>query len=80
MAAVPAPRPGGRFVSPTYPQVPAGIDLRVYGIQPDGARLGAFDTSSLKVFIDREYRLEQAAEALEYSKSGRARGQIILVP
>ncbi len=79
MAAVAALRPGGRFVSPTYPQLPAGVDLRIYSIQPDGTRLSAFDTTSLQVFIDREYPLEQAAEALEYSKSGRARGKIVLV-
>jgi NADPH:quinone reductase-like Zn-dependent oxidoreductase len=79
-AAVVALRPGGKFVSPTYPQVPAGIDLRTYAIHPDGARLAAFNVASLKIFVDREYPLSQAAEAVDYSKSGRARGKIVLLP
>lgn len=77
-AAVAALKPGGRMVSPAYAQVPPGVDLRLYGIQPDGARLAAFPVESLKVFLDREYPLQDAAEALDYSRSGRARGKILL--
>ncbi|WP_420426650.1 NAD(P)-dependent alcohol dehydrogenase [Algiphilus sp.] len=33
----------------------------------------------LKAPIDRRYRLEQLAEAIEYSKTGRARGKIVLL-
>ncbi|MHA7834082.1 MAG: NAD(P)-dependent alcohol dehydrogenase [Algiphilus sp.] len=32
----------------------------------------------LRVLIDRSYRLEQIAEAIAYSKTGRARGKIVL--
>jgi NADPH:quinone reductase-like Zn-dependent oxidoreductase len=77
IAAAPALRPGGLFVSPTYAQVPGA---KHYNILPDGARLAAYPVETLKVHIDREYPLAQAADAFAYSQSGRARGKIILVP
>lgn len=88
--AVPALKRGGLFVSPAYAPIPAalaeerGITFRPYGIQPNPPVLAKVTelalAGALQLPIDREFRLEQAQEALAYSRTGRTRGKLVLVP
>jgi alcohol dehydrogenase len=80
-------RQGGRLVS--MEQQPNAeldekykVEASLQGSRSTPERLNAvcelFDKGAIKVKIDREYPLAQAAEALEHLKTGSHRGKIIL--
>jgi NADPH:quinone reductase-like Zn-dependent oxidoreductase len=59
-----------------------GVRSVMVAVQPDGARLeeirALIDAGELRVIIDREFPLEQAAAAHRYSEARHARGKIVL--
>jgi len=84
----PVLRKGGMLVGIAMPP-PDDATARAHGVRqtmvavvPDGKRLaeikGLIDTGALKVVIDREYPLAQAAAAHDRSQEGHACGKIIL--
>jgi NADPH:quinone reductase-like Zn-dependent oxidoreductase len=60
----------------------AGIRLQGVFMHPDGQQLAEIarliDSGRIRPIIDRSFPLEQAKEALLYSKSGRAKGKIVI--
>jgi NADPH:quinone reductase-like Zn-dependent oxidoreductase len=49
-------------------------------VEPDGAALEAIALLGLRVHVEREFPLDEAAAAHELSESGRVSGKIVLVP
>ena len=81
-------RPGGRLVAvampPPDPVVAArhGVECRMVAVRPDGARLEQlaplFQSGALRVAIERELPLREAAAAHALSETRHVRGKIIL--
>lgn len=82
-------RPGGRLISIVAP--PDETRARQYDVaaafvfhQTDRARLNRIaelcEAGKLKPLIDRKLPLDEAAAALAYVATGRARGKVLLVP
>jgi NADPH:quinone reductase-like Zn-dependent oxidoreductase len=59
-----------------------GISMKGISMHPDGKQLaeiaGLVDAGAVKPILDRTFTLEQAKQALLYSKSGRAKGKIVI--
>ncbi|HSX45932.1 MAG TPA: NADP-dependent oxidoreductase [Candidatus Saccharimonadia bacterium] len=80
-------KPGGTFVSMLVPPdeervKAAGINYTAMQSEMSTERLTKvarlIDTGKIKVNIDKVFPLEQAAEALEYLKTGHPRGKVVL--
>ena len=80
-------RAGGKLVSMTTPpdeelsrkyQVEASNQQSRTTPERLAAITGLVDAGALKVQIDKVYPFEQTAEALEYLKTGRPRGKVVL--
>lgn len=74
---------GGRHVSIADPQVEQHGGRWVW-VRPDGRRLetllSAVAEGALQVRLDRTFPLAQAAEALQISQQGEARGKLLIDP
>jgi NADPH:quinone reductase-like Zn-dependent oxidoreductase len=59
-----------------------GVSLQGIAMHPDGKQLGEIaglvDAGAVKPIIDRTFDFDQAKQALIYSKSGRAKGKIVI--
>jgi len=59
-----------------------GISLQGISMHPDGKQLAEIadlvDAGAVKPIIDRTFTFDQAKQALLYSKSGRAKGKIVI--
>ncbi|MBM3761859.1 MAG: NADP-dependent oxidoreductase [Acidobacteria bacterium] len=86
--ALPSLKHGGRYVTSVFCLPPAEvfqqrqITAAMYGIQPSGERLReiskSIDAGQLRMSIDREFSLDQVAEALAASQTGRTRGKLLV--
>jgi NADPH:quinone reductase-like Zn-dependent oxidoreductase len=60
----------------------AGVSIQGMGMHTDGKELteiaGLVDAGAVKAIIDRTFNFDQTKEALLYSKSGRAKGKIVV--
>lgn len=82
-------RPGGFLLCMSEPldeSIAAARNVRTAMVRtrPDSQELGRIaeliDSGTIRVFIQTILPLEQFAEALELSESGRTRGKIVLIP
>ncbi|MDX2269182.1 MAG: NADP-dependent oxidoreductase [Bryobacter sp.] len=90
LAAIPALRQGGQYVTPVFPLPPSEVleakDATgyAYGILPSRERLEQvrpwIEGGALRMAIAAEYGLGQVVAALEASKTGRTRGKLLVVP
>jgi len=59
-----------------------GVSMKGMSMHPDGKQLaeiaGLVDAGAVKPIIDRIFAFDQAKQALIYSKSGRAKGKIVI--
>ncbi len=60
----------------------AGVTMKSMGMHPDGKELTEIaelvDAGAVKTIIDRTFNFDQTKEALLFSKSGRAKGKIVV--
>jgi NADPH:quinone reductase-like Zn-dependent oxidoreductase len=86
--ALPSLKRGGRFVTSVFSMAAAevfeqyGVSAAMYGIQPSGERLSEIsrriDAGEMRMSIDKEYSLDQVADALAASQAGRTRGKLLV--
>lgn len=89
-AALPCLKEGGVLVSSVYalPEDAVlgsfGVRAVMFGIQPSGKLLTSIaemvDLGALKVFIEREFSIDETATALALSQTGRTRGKLLIRP
>lgn len=90
LAAIPALRQGGQYVTPVFPLPPSEVLAEkdttgyAYGILPSRERLEQvrpwIEGGALRMAIAAEYGLNEVVAALEASKTGRTRGKLLVVP
>jgi NADPH:quinone reductase-like Zn-dependent oxidoreductase len=88
--ALPSLKQGGRYVTTVFslpaPELLAQREAKglQYGIQPSGQRLSEIasivDSGFLKIPVERAFPLEQTAQALAASQTGRTRGKLLIQP
>jgi NADPH:quinone reductase-like Zn-dependent oxidoreductase len=81
---------GGRYVSTLAIEMPQEEPLRLgiksygFGAQPNGTLMSQFadmvDSGKLKVFVNRTFPLEKAAEAIDFRGKTPIPGKIVLLP
>jgi NADPH:quinone reductase-like Zn-dependent oxidoreductase len=84
-------RPGGLIINvptaswPTYREEAEALGMRASNLRaiPDGRTLEAIaamiDAGDLRVFVEREFPLEEAADAHRVIEAGHTRGKVVLI-